>query len=634
MKYFLSAMVVFLFLTGCVEKTVKGNLDSTKNTETEATKSSGESASLGNTGLVQVNVNNIPNVPSKSDQTIAMDIKNIAVCLAISPDGKYIATGHTDGNVSFWDLPTGKKIGNFEVPGVNKSDIFNGARKVVFSPDSKLLAVAVEKGFVVVVDIQSGKVLFTLEDGYLALKDLTFSPDGRTLAVAVEGNERFLEPAIFFDMSTGKKLTTEPYDVLKDKYMYDFNQSKNIQLTVHELQGSAVDYSPDGQLVAVVCDKAIVIADATTRKKIRLFVTPGLHSNIDVAFSPDSKLIAVTNGNKANPIRLFDPATGNLVQTLYGLDANGSVEFTSDGRFLVASDYNKIQLWNKKTWKMMHTLEKKKASASHYSGGQSLALSPQNDFILALDNKNSDLWIRDIREYSEANQFEMKKAAEIGLSTGELKAKKGQLEELRKADTFESYEQAFMVSRAKNDFVALQKKATTPEQKKKMEYFAILAVGDLSDLFQINLKFDIPDSAVKDNRVNGKILIIKGETISSRFDFKGTATVRLDNKSPIKSLKNTYRVHVRHTLELLEAEKSEINFIVYDKKEETNVIKIEKELVYEIGPGAKNVSSQQIDFGNRQIARKTQAMGGVGSLEMKLKNDPIITSEIIRIEQL
>ncbi|MFH0782284.1 MAG: hypothetical protein V2B20_10085 [Pseudomonadota bacterium] len=634
MKYCMCFLVLLFFMAGCVDKTSKESLGSAKSTQSKTTTASGEPTPQRDARLVNVNAKDTPNIPSQSDQTIAIGSNKIALCLAISPDGKYVATGHNDATVSFWDLSTGKEIAHFMVPQSKRSDIFKGAEKMIFSPDSKLLAIAEEKGYVVIVDIQSGKVLYTLEDVHINCKDLAFSPDGRTLAIAVDGNNRYLEPAIFWDMATGKKIPTDPYDELTDKYMYDYNQSKKIQRTVHELEGMAVAYSPDGQFIAIVCHKAIVVADAATRRKIRLFVTPGVYVNTGVAFSPDGKLIAVTNGSEATPIRIFDPATGKLVKTLYGLDGNGSVVFTSDGRFLVASDYDKIQFWNTKTWKMMHNIDKKNASSSHYSGGQEIALSPQNDFVLALDNKNSNLWIRNIQEYSEANQLELRRAEEVGLAIEELRAKKGKIEDLRKSDTFDGYAQAFMVLRAKEDFVALQKKATTQEQKKKMEYFALLAVGDLSKVFRIDVKFSIPESAIKDNRANGKILILKVETLNSRFDFSGTSTVRLDEKSPIKPLKNTYRVYVRHTLELLEAEKSEVTFIVHDIKEKNNVIKIEKELVYEIGSGARNVSTQKIDFGNRQIARKTQLMNGVGNSEMKLKNDPKITSEIIRIEQI
>src|SRR5262249_37666697 len=71
-------------------------------------------------------------------------------CLAISPDGKWMASGGNDNTVRMWNVATGKELWRF-----NKCPV--GANSVAFSLDGKTLALAAAEGVVTFRDVATGK---------------------------------------------------------------------------------------------------------------------------------------------------------------------------------------------------------------------------------------------------------------------------------------------------------------------------------------------------------------------------------------------------------------------------------------------------------------------------------------------
>jgi WD40 repeat protein len=89
--------------------------------------------------------------------------------LAVSPDGKYVASGDRIGGVIVWEVETGKKAASFDVPILYTYDprqrkrSLGGIRSLAFSPDGKHLAVG-GMGQVENVDGLAGPVLVQVWD--------------------------------------------------------------------------------------------------------------------------------------------------------------------------------------------------------------------------------------------------------------------------------------------------------------------------------------------------------------------------------------------------------------------------------------------------------------------------------------
>lgn len=95
---------------------------------------------------------------------------------SFSRDGRFIATGSTDGNVQLWNATTGQPLGNPLPHGTN-----NWIYDIEFSPDGKWIATATWKNQAFLWEIESGRHLWTWQHE-AAVGSLSFSPDGRYLA--------------------------------------------------------------------------------------------------------------------------------------------------------------------------------------------------------------------------------------------------------------------------------------------------------------------------------------------------------------------------------------------------------------------------------------------------------------------
>jgi WD40 repeat protein len=116
--------------------------------------------------------------------------------IVLSPDGRRLASSHSDGTLKLWDLTTGAELRTF--PGRQKA-----LKSVAFSPNGKRLATAIWDGSASVWDIVSGQELRSFVADADGLNAIAFSPDGALIITA--GLSR---NAKLWDSESGREILT------------------------------------------------------------------------------------------------------------------------------------------------------------------------------------------------------------------------------------------------------------------------------------------------------------------------------------------------------------------------------------------------------------------------------------------
>ncbi len=276
----------------------------------------------------------------------------VEACLAFSPDGRLLASGSWDHTIKVWDVDTGKLLQTLQ----GHQDL---VLSIAFSPNGLLLASGSADKTIKLWNINTGEPLQTLKEEGSWISSLAFSPDGQMLAA--EGEHYSIK---LWDLSSGLLLET---------------------LMGHDNVINSVKFSPDGLLIASgSADGSIKLWEVNSGHLLQTFIG---YEILSIAFSPNGLLLA--SGDAASQIKLWDIKSGKLKQTLKG-HKNWvlSVIFSPDGHMLASGSHDHtIKLWNIPDGKLLETL------TGHENDVNSIAFNPDGSlFASGSRDKTIKLW--------------------------------------------------------------------------------------------------------------------------------------------------------------------------------------------------------------------------------------------------
>ncbi len=232
--------------------------------------------------------------------------------VALSPDGRWLATAGDDDTGRMWEVSTGREVAQIR----HDSQV----EDVVFSPDGRWLATASLDHTAKIIEVATRQEVATLEhEDRVYAAD--FSPDGALLAT---GGRDYA--AWVWEVQTGQLATFIPHN---DR--------------VHD-----VAFSPNGKWLATATgleDHAARIWEVETGRELVSMV----HEDRvwSLAFSPDGRWLATGSDDKM--VRLWEVATGQEVKRIERADIVRSVVFSPDGRWLVTNSDGRIMV-NRPIW--------------------------------------------------------------------------------------------------------------------------------------------------------------------------------------------------------------------------------------------------------------------------------------------
>ena len=247
--------------------------------------------------------------------------------IAISPDGRTLASAAQDTTIRLWDTDSGRELMLLE----GHTDWVTA---VDFSPDGKQLVSASCDYTARLWDVGTGEFVrsFRAKNGYVV--DVDFSPDGKQIATA----------SSFRPFNAGGTIITleEPGEI----NLWNLRTGEQLlSLKGHTSAILKMDFSPDGErLVSASRDHTLKLWDVSTGRELGTLVG---HTDevISVDFSPDGRRLATAG--RDDTVRFWDVATAEELLTVDTSDKGAfCVKFSADGQRLAVGGFYLVSVWD------------------------------------------------------------------------------------------------------------------------------------------------------------------------------------------------------------------------------------------------------------------------------------------------
>jgi WD40 repeat protein len=275
--------------------------------------------------------------------------------IVITPDGKYIISGHYEDSARMWEIASGRQVKVFDVGGVSS---------IAISPDGKYALFGGVMGMKLW-DIAAGREIRAFEGLKGWVRSIAFSPDGKYVLSG--------------DDSTTPKL----WDIGSGKETRAFGG--------YTQQVASVALSPDGiQMVMAQNYGLLNTWDISTGRQLKILKhTLGIKT---VSISSDGARVAAGGwdfSKRATTLKVWDIAKGEEIKTLQ-----------KEGHFwiqaAVISPDNKYVLWSDHTTLRLSKIDTGREIKA-FSGGHKFeiryaAISADGRFAVSNDLQTTNIW--------------------------------------------------------------------------------------------------------------------------------------------------------------------------------------------------------------------------------------------------
>ncbi|MDJ0716374.1 MAG: TIR domain-containing protein [Prochloraceae cyanobacterium] len=287
--------------------------------------------------------------------------KDTVWSVAVSPDGKLIASGSGDNTVKLWN-----KNGSLKEDLKGHQGTVYG---VAFSPDGTLIASASADNTIKLWN-NEGKFLTTIRGHQNTVFAVAFNPNGKLLASAsADGTARLWRNDGTYLETIGENNQENPVQVFAIAFSRDgkyIATAGAVAGTNKMLRVWSISEKQDGNLTVKLL-KSFPQNTETDPDNSYNFTS--------VAFSPDGQdLVAGTTNEKIKLWKQWRSDKGKIAEIKTHEDAVNTVAFSSNGKFIVSGGQDNTI----KFWRLDGTLAN--MFSGHTDGVQTVAIAPESNF--------------------------------------------------------------------------------------------------------------------------------------------------------------------------------------------------------------------------------------------------------------